>query len=97
MKFIALLSVICVVVVIGISSSFAQSVTVEPDASIYKDINNRQLELLVALIKAYGYRCDSVSAARPFLLSYGFTVLCNGYRYEYEIEDKGGNWVVTVD
>jgi len=26
----------------------------------------------------------------------GFTVICNGSRYSYEIEDKGGNWVVTV-
>jgi hypothetical protein len=29
-------------------------------------------------------------------LSEGYTLHCNNYRYEYEIADKGGHWIVTV-
>lgn len=83
--------------IIAFLPTSAHSFTIESDASIYEDITNRQLKALVGLIEAYGYRCDSVSAARPFLLSFGFTVYCNGYRYEYHIEDRGGTWTVTID
>lgn len=49
------------------------------------------------IIQAYGYTCSSIDHMSPFLLSgSGFKVTCNNYRYMYEIEDKGGRWVVTV-
>ena len=51
---------------------------------------------MAAMVRLYGYRCDSISSAREWLLSYGYTLNCNGFRYEYELRDKGGNWVVTV-
>ncbi|MDD9884768.1 MAG: hypothetical protein OXU62_09600 [Gammaproteobacteria bacterium] len=63
----------------------------------YKVNKPKILNALVALVKLHGYRCDSISAARPFVFSRGFTLICNHFSYEYEIEDKGGNWVVTVD
>lgn len=48
------------------------------------------------LIRRSGYRCDSVSTLRSWLTKPGFTVLCNQYRYKYEIEDRGGRWRVTL-
>ncbi|UYI49664.1 zinc ribbon domain-containing protein [Vibrio natriegens] len=51
---------------------------------------------MVRLIKLTGYKCDSISAIREMMLSRGFTVVCNNFYYEYDIEDKGGNWVVTL-
>lgn len=48
------------------------------------------------LIRANRYRCDSVSAINRWLFSAGFTVSCNGFRYQYDIEDKGGRWTVTL-
>ncbi len=51
---------------------------------------------MVKLIRLTGYKCDSISAIREMMLSRGFAVVCNNFNYEYEIEDKGGNWVVTL-
>lgn len=48
------------------------------------------------LIRAARYRCDTVSSVRIWSFSVGFTITCNGFRYKYEIEDKGGRWVVTL-
>lgn len=55
-----------------------------------------RLEALVRLVKAHGYRCDSVSVAKTMAWGNGFVLICNRTRYEYEIEDKGGRWQVTV-
>lgn len=48
---------------------------------------------LAAAAALHGFRCDSISAARQQLFG-GFKLVCNGFRYEYEIEDRGGN--ITV-
>lgn len=53
---------------------------------------------LIALIRLRGYRCDTINAARPFLFSgSGYVLDCDGFRYRYTIEDRGGRWTVTVD
>jgi len=44
------------------------------------------------LIRRAGYRCDTVSSISKWLFSVGFDVNCNGHRYQYEIEDRGGDW-----
>ena len=51
---------------------------------------------MVRLIQLTGYKCDSISAIREMMFSRGFTVVCNNFSYEYDIEDQGGNWVVTL-
>ena len=48
------------------------------------------------LIRASGYKCDSISYAFQMLRSRGFVFACNGAAYTYNIEDKGGTWRVTV-
>ena len=55
------------------------------------------LALLVGLIRVHGYRCDTINAARPFILGGGVVLDCNGFHYRYSIEDRGGNWTVTLD
>jgi len=80
----------------------AQSTPIEPDAMISgtSDFPKQQLigliDPAVGMIRASGYRCDSISVVRPFILSRGFTVLCNNFRYEYDFSDRGGNWVVEL-
>lgn len=65
-------------------------------AVVSDQLSDAQVEALVEITRAYGYRCDTVSAALPWAWSYGFTLRCNGFRYEYEIEDRGGRWTVTI-
>lgn len=79
-----------------------QSVPVEPDAIIasnVRDLDNRQavLDKLVGLIRARGWKCDSISSARKHVFSRGFDVSCDGFAYSYAAEDKGGTWVARLD
>ena len=76
----------------------ALAVPIEPNAQIYKSLVGEKavLNAMASMIKANGYKCDSISAAIPFSFSTGYTVTCNNYAYTYEIADKGGNWVVTL-
>ena len=81
-------------------SAYAATVApIEADAVMSDDLkgNDRLLNALVDMVRESTYRCDSVSAARPFLISPGYKLVCNRFRYSYEIEDKGGHWIVTVD
>lgn len=77
--------------------SFAAT-PIEPNAVIDKGFTRTSevIEELVGLVRANGYRCDSVSVARRMFAASGFVMLCNNARYEYEIEDKGGRWRVAV-
>lgn len=49
-----------------------------------------------ALIRAHGYRCDSVSSIQRWVFEPGFDVVCNDFRYKYELEDRGGRWIATL-
>ena len=72
---------------------------VEPDSRA-RDLVALSLDVVdsaIQLIKANGYRCDTISAARAMSLTRGLIVVCNRYAYKYELKDRGGNWVVTVD
>lgn len=54
------------------------------------------IALMVAMVRARGYRCDSVNHILPFFFGGGLTLKCNGYRYTYEFEDHGGRLVMKV-
>lgn len=75
------------------------SVEIEPNARIDDQISNKQgvANDLARLIRARGWTCDSIYSIIMWNFSIGFTVYCNGARYSYEVEDKGGNWEVTLD
>lgn len=83
------------------AAAFAQDVRIEPDAVLGSDVENLSnlqevLNAFAGMIRRNGWRCDSISAARKFMFSRGFTVICNDYAYEYEIRDRGGQWVATL-
>ena len=73
------------------------SVSATPFDQPVKSSSKKQAQAAANLIKAYGYRCDSISAFQPFIMGGGFTLRCNNFSYKYLIEDKGGRWTVTVD
>lgn len=54
------------------------------------------IEKLVQFVRDNGFSCTSVSAARPALMSRGYVLTCNKFSYTYDIQDKGGNWLVSV-
>ena len=74
-------------------------VQIEPDAAIYPELKQdvAQMDELAHFVRASGYRCDSISAVRPLPTSNGFKLACNHSIYKYEIEDKGGSSIVTVE
>ena len=51
----------------------------------------------MTLSRARGWKCDTKSAARPFVFPRGFGVSCNCYAYQYDIADRSGRWAVTLD
>lgn len=65
------------------------------DDAIIEYVSHHQVEAAVKLVRAKGYRCDSVSSLMPTLRG-GFTLKCNNWRYVYSIADRGGRYVVTV-
>ena len=77
--------------------ALAQSVPFEPNARMDKDLSRGLIDPAVSMIRARGWKCDSISALVPFLLSRGFSVTCNNSLYRYNFEDKGGNWEVSLD
>jgi len=58
--------------------------------------SQEQKEAAKQMIKLYGYSCSYVNSMYPFLMSEGYNVYCNGFRYSYEIVNKGGKWSVIV-
>lgn len=79
------------------AASFAASPTpYDREAVISKDLTRTQVYAMAELVRVYGYRCDTVSAASPWLFSRGFNLKCNRFRYSYDLEDRGGRWEVTV-
>jgi len=63
----------------------------------FDHVTMEQVRAAQAIVKANGYSCNTVDEMHPFILGGGFTIYCNNWNYSYELEDKGGHWVVTVD
>ncbi len=55
------------------------------------------VDALQAMIVLNGYDCASVEAVARWLFSEGYSVSCNGFRYNYEIANHGGRWSVKAD
>ena len=77
----------------------AHAVEVKSDAIISEDIPNQQdlANAAANMIRAHGWKCDSISVMRLWLFSRRFRVVRNNYSYSYELKDRGGNWEVTID
>jgi hypothetical protein len=59
-------------------------------------VTDRQREAAASLIRRSGYDCRAVDSMCPYILSEGFTVACNNFRYVFEIENHGGRWSVKA-
>ncbi|EPS3428845.1 hypothetical protein ACVD55_000227 [Vibrio alginolyticus] len=70
----------------------------ESEANVPEGIqeNPEAINQLIDIIGLYGYKCNTVSGIVEMAFTRGFSVWCNNHNYAYEIEDKGGNWVVTL-
>lgn len=69
----------------------------EKDAQLNERLTEKNILGIVGLIVGNGYKCDTVSAITPFPRKTGFYVMCNQYHYDYKVEDRGGNWMVTLN
>lgn len=49
----------------------------------------KNIDIMVRVVRANGYRCDSVTAYSPYVFSRGFELKCNHFDYTYDFEDKG--------
>ncbi len=58
-----------------------------------------QIGALASAVKLHGYRCDSIHTARKglFTAKAVWKLRCNGGRYEYTVQDRGGELLVTVE
>jgi hypothetical protein len=72
---------------------------VEPDADIDNALKHetKLISGLVGLVRAHGYRCDTISAIKPFSVSNGFKLACDRFSDRYDIKNRGGQMVITVD
>jgi hypothetical protein len=90
-----------IVAVLIVSGSGTAAAPLEADAIFSSGWTRAHAQTLAdgasTLIRRAGYRCDSVSSIQKWVFSSGFDVVCNGFRYSYEIEDRGGNWVVSLE
>jgi hypothetical protein len=58
---------------------------------------DRQRNAAQSMIRRRGYDCATVDTMCPYILSEGFTVSCNNFRYVFEIENHGGVWTRPFD
>ena len=79
----------------SIFSAQAQNIKLDSDAKISTDVTEKQVKALVGFVRANGYSCQTVSAVTPFAFSEGWTVICNQWRYRFEVANNGGKFSVT--
>ncbi len=72
---------------------------IEHDAILFSETPEALsfIDRLVLFTRNSSYKCDSVSAFRPLMMSNGYSLICNRFSYKYEIKDNGGNISVSVD
>ena len=97
MKFTAIIMLAALAMPTTLSAQSIEPNALIPASQGYSEEHLQKMSLLGAqMAQEAGWKCDTVSAFSPFILSRGFTLNCNRYRYEYEIEDRGGNWEITL-
>ena len=99
-----LITILFLFVSVAVGAQDAESVVVEPGAKFRPpalgQMKNRQefLNTTAALIRHYGYTCDSISAVmRPAFYAGEFHVACNRRAHRYWLIDQDGQWTVEVD
>jgi hypothetical protein len=98
-KLLILMIIAALPVTVNAKSKVKKRSLIERDAQINEEMrtNTKLLKSLVSAVKKSGYKCDSISAAEPFKLTFGYTLKCNKYQYEYSIRDQAGNYTVSIN
>lgn len=77
--------------------SFTASAGTPIDGKSSQVKNKEQAQAAAKLVRALGYRCDSISSFQPRVFGRGYKLNCNRFSYTYIIKDVGGRITVTVD
>lgn len=91
------------IIILGITmflvaeSSSANSVRIETRDAVYQSLTEEQAQAAARIVRLNGYSCNSISKFKPLIMSRGYHIICNGWRYSYEIRDVGGRFVVKPD
>ncbi len=103
---ITMMTAVLATVTMMTSVAVAKDVPIEPNAVMAPEMQEltdkgqiafqKMLNTSANLIRLNGWRCDSISAFTHFMFSRGFRLTCNGFSYRYEIQDRGGQWTVTL-
>ena len=81
----------------GKSAAACPAVPLGPKVEESEYLTKQQVYCLAAMIRLKGYDCSQVHNALPFAFSEGYTVRCNGGRYSYQVVNKGGRFLVSVE
>ena len=90
-------SVLFWIIVVAAIGSFFTSENKNTKRDKQPTISTEQKNISKKLIVAFGYKCDKIDSIIRSEWDGDYSITCNDYRYSYEIEDKGGNWVVTLN
>jgi hypothetical protein len=63
--------------------------------TLTQGITPRQYEAAAAMIRLNGYDCPQAELLVRFVFSEGYSVYCRGGRYEFQLQNHGGQWSVT--
>jgi hypothetical protein len=67
-----------------------------PQPTKQPEFSAAQIEEARLIITSHGYDCQVVDYMRTYIAGGGWIVVCNGYRYRFNIEDRGGRWWVEA-
>ena len=98
-KLLILIMIAALPLTVNAKSKVKKYPIIEKDAQITAEIrdNKKLLQSLVDAVKTAGFKCDSISAAEPFKMTFGYTFVCNKRKYEYNIRGQGDNLTVTIN
>lgn len=94
--------ILCLFLFTASLSAFAQKIPKTPvenhgqGLGLIGGITQKQADAVAAMVRMNGYSCSSISNIRRFMINDGFTISCNNFKYEYEVENVGGRWKVSV-
>jgi hypothetical protein len=79
-------------------SANTAEVPIETDAVINNDLrkNTKLLNELAKFVTESGHPCAAISAAQADVASRRFKLVCDKARHTYDIEAKGGHWIVKA-
>lgn len=80
----------------SVGSNYSGGLTETLNPEHNGSVTQQQIRATYDLILAYGYRCDTMDHIVQHAWDGNFSVSCNNYKYTYKIEDKGGNWIVSL-